>query len=239
MNWKAMTRRRFLKWSGGALGLGVGVGLYGWRVEPHWVEVVERELPVRGLPAGLVGSRMVQLSDLHIGPGVDDDYLSRCFERVKEMAPDLVVYTGDFVTRGAFGVDRWQRMLAQLPQGRRGTFGVLGNHDYGSGWKRSELAQQICDWAGGAGVRMLRNEQVEVDGLQVVGLDELWSPWFDLVGGMKGVDVERPGIVLAHNPDMADLPGWKGYTGWILCGHTHGGQCRPPFLPPPLLPVKN
>jgi uncharacterized protein len=36
-----------------------------------------------------------------------------------------------------------------------------------------------------------------------------------------------------------DLPGWSGYEGWILSGHTHGGQCKPPFLPPPLLPVRN
>ena len=32
---------------------------------------------------------------------------------------------------------------------------------------------------------------------------------------------------------------WGHYEGWILSGHTHGGQCKPPFLPPPLLPVRN
>jgi hypothetical protein len=36
-----------------------------------------------------------------------------------------------------------------------------------------------------------------------------------------------------------DLDGWEGFRGWVLSGHTHGGQCKPPFLPPPLLPVKN
>ena len=46
-------------------------------------------------------------------------------------------------------------------------------------------------------------------------------------------------LVLSHNPDTCDLPGWGGYQGWILAGHTHGGQCKPPFLPPPLLPVRN
>ena len=35
------------------------------------------------------------------------------------------------------------------------------------------------------------------------------------------------------------MPGWLGYEGWILSGHTHGGQCKPPFLPPPLMPVRN
>ena len=46
-------------------------------------------------------------------------------------------------------------------------------------------------------------------------------------------------MVLCHNPDALDLPIWEGVRGWVLAGHTHGGQCKPPFLPPPLLPVKN
>ena len=46
-------------------------------------------------------------------------------------------------------------------------------------------------------------------------------------------------ILLCHNPDGVDKPQWPGYRGWILAGHTHGGQCKPPFLPPPLLPVRN
>lgn len=45
--------------------------------------------------------------------------------------------------------------------------------------------------------------------------------------------------MLCHNPDACDLPVWNGFSGWILAGHTHGGQVRPPFLPAPILPVKN
>lgn len=45
--------------------------------------------------------------------------------------------------------------------------------------------------------------------------------------------------MLCHNPDTLDVRPWAGYRGWILSGHTHGGQCKPPFLPPPLLPVQN
>jgi predicted MPP superfamily phosphohydrolase len=32
---------------------------------------------------------------------------------------------------------------------------------------------------------------------------------------------------------------WGGYRGWVLCGHTHGGQCSAPLFGPPLLPVAN
>jgi predicted MPP superfamily phosphohydrolase len=46
-------------------------------------------------------------------------------------------------------------------------------------------------------------------------------------------------LALAHNPDSVDRPGWEPFRGWILSGHTHGGQVQPPFLPPPILPIEN
>ena len=56
---------------------------------------------------------------------------------------------------------------------------------------------------------------------------------------MADYDASKPNLVLCHNPDVCDLDIWNGYQGWILSGHTHGGQCKPPFLKPPILPVKN
>src|SRR5688500_10144266 len=67
-----ITRRRFL---GVSVAAGLGMGFYTWRVEPHWVQILERRLPISNLPPELSGCRMVQLSDLHIGPRVDDSYL--------------------------------------------------------------------------------------------------------------------------------------------------------------------
>ena len=72
------TRRRFLKRTAtAALTLGLPTGAYAWRIEPHWVHVVRRDLPVAGLPAALTGRTIVQVSDLHAGPVVDTDYLAR------------------------------------------------------------------------------------------------------------------------------------------------------------------
>ena len=86
---------------------------------------------------------------------------------------------------------------------------------------------------------MLRNQAFVVEGLQFLGLDDLWGPHFhpqELLA-LRGQDPAT--VVLCHNPDAADQPVWGQYQGWILAGHTHGGQCKPPFLPPPLLPVSN
>jgi len=132
-----------------------------------------------------------------------------------------------------------REMFSHLPMGRRGTFGILGNHDYGIRWSQPQVAQRIAQLAADAGVRVLRNELVETDGLHFVGLDDLWANRFDLGAGLGALPTRAAAIALSHNPDTVDLPGWDAYSGWILAGHTHGGQCKPPFLPPPLLPVRN
>jgi len=100
------TRRAFLKNTarcvvyGGAL-----VGLYAWRVEPHWLEFTNRELPIANLPPELVGTTLVQISDAHVGDTVDSDYLMDAFRRVAAFEPDWIVFTGDFMSlrRGGDG----------------------------------------------------------------------------------------------------------------------------------------
>jgi predicted MPP superfamily phosphohydrolase len=215
-------------------------GLYTWRVEPHWLEFTYPTLPVRGLPEGLEGKALAQVTDTHIGPRVDDAYIIQSFHRTQEQAPDFVVFTGDWITYGGDEqLGQLQRVLKHFPHGKLGTIGILGNHDYGHGWSMTGVADEVARIATSAGVTMLRNHATTFGGLQFVGVDDLWGPFFDPQGALATARLERPTLVLCHNPDAADLPVWEQYQGWILAGHTHGGQCKPPFLPPPELPVKN
>src|SRR5262249_26464600 len=130
-----ITRRRLTTLAATAASVATGVGLYTWRVEPHWLERVERELPIVGLPAALVGQRMVQLSDLHIGRVVDHDYVTAAIRSVRELRPAFTVVTGDFMTcYGAEQVDNAARVMEGLAPGPLGGYCILGNHDYGHQW---------------------------------------------------------------------------------------------------------
>jgi len=236
---KFLTRRQSLKLLAAGTSA-AALGLYTWGIEPHWLEFTFPDLPIAGLPHELDGRTLVQISDLHVGPKVDDAYIIKSLQRARELMPDFVVFTGDWITyRDSRQFNQLRQIMPHIPHGRLGTFGILGNHDYGFHWRMVDVAQRVTEIVASAGVILLRNQALSVAGLQFIGLDDLWSPCFDPgeLLAQKGQDAST--IVLCHNPDAADRPVWGQYQGWILAGHTHGGQCKPPFLPPPLLPVKN
>jgi uncharacterized protein len=236
-----ISRRQFFRYGVAPLAFAAaGSGVYAWRVEPHWINLVERDLPIANLPDALVGRRLVQISDIHVGKLVEDDYLIDAFRQVGELAPDILAITGDFMSCWKTEeIDHVARVLKELPHGKLATVAVLGNHDYGARWDDSSVADALAPRLTDLGVDVLRNASRDVQGLQIAGIDDLWSPRFDPKRVMPMLKPDRAALVLCHNPDAADLPVWHGYQGWILCGHTHGGQCKPPFLPPPILPVKN
>lgn len=238
MRWMPrLTRRRFLALSGAGA---AGLGFYAWRIEPHWVEVVERDLPITNLPPALVGRTLVQISDLHVGKVVDSEHLIASMKRVSDLRPALTVVTGDFMScRGSEQVDAVAQVLNHLSPGEYGCFAILGNHDYSLGWSNRDVADRLVRRLEDMNIRVLRNECQVVAGLQLVGLDDYWGPNFRPQAIVPHVNWDGPALTLCHNPDAVDQPSLSACRGWILSGHTHGGQCKPPFLPPPMLPVEN
>ena len=263
-----LTRRQFLKYGGAAVASAAGLGLYSWQIEPHWPELVRRSMPLEYLPHELEGSTLLQISDIHVGPRVSSSYLIRALASAHDLAPDFVAFTGDFVSyRSAHEYRELARVLKAFPRGRLATVAALGNHDYGPNWRHVDIADHIVRVAEDAGAVVLRNEVRSIGGLQFAGLADLWSPEFGEFGerdprtllspspdtGTTRLPSHRAGadaalstltpglptVVLAHNPDAQDLPIWDGVRGWVLAGHTHGGQVKPPFLPPLILPVRN
>lgn len=235
-----MNRRKFLKTTAVVGSLTAVTGAYAWQIEPFWLEFTDVKMPIANLPAHLVGKKLMQISDLHVGNSFSYNYLIDSLKKAKEFKPDIVVYTGDYVSyESAKQLEQLQEVLNYAVKGTLGTVGILGNHDYGENWKENIVAEKIFNLLEGAGITLLRNEETEVSGLNIIGFDDLWATNFHPEKVMSNYNPEKANLVLCHNPDVCDLPVWNGYKGWILAGHTHGGQVKPPFLPPPLLPVEN
>lgn len=238
---RPLSRRRFLlRAASGAAALSATTFLYTWRIEPHWVEVVERSMPLQGLPSSMVGKRLVQVSDLHAGEVVDQSYLIATMERIEGLRPDAIAVTGDFMTcRGEEYVERALDVMRALPTAPLGRVAILGNHDYGARWSQTTAASKLCRGLEQLEIRPLRNETAMLGDLQVAGVDDLWAGRFQPERTLRELESGRSALALCHNPDGADHPAWDRFRGWILAGHTHGGQCKPPFLPPPITPVFN
>ncbi len=239
-----MNRRLFVRTGAALVASGAGVFGYATMVEPHWLEFVQRDLPIADLPPELAGAKLAHVSDIHTCTMVDEHYLIQSLERLKAFSPDIMVYTGDYVTwsdgRPAHRqLEDVARVLSHAPLGRLATIGILGNHDYGSGtWDDVIIADKMVKTVATRGIEMLRNDVKTVAGLDIIGLDDLWAHRCNPQVGLRK-RTSNAAIVLCHNPDALDELNWNGYSGWVLAGHTHGGQCKAPFLPPPLLPVRN
>ncbi len=239
MKGKLFTRRRLLRLGAGAVAAGSGTLAYTVFLEPFWLEFVRRKMLVANLPPSLKGKTLVQVSDLHVSGRVSSDFLIESMRRVDELQPDIVVYTGDFVTLDEHTDAEMARVFPHLSRGKLGTVAVLGNHDYGVSWAEEAWAEKIISALQERGIPVLRNEILDIGGLQIVGMDDLWAQQFEPEKAFRSLDPSGAALVLSHNPDSVDQGDWSGYRGWVLAGHTHGGQCKAPFLTPPLLPVKN
>ena len=187
------------------------------------------EIPLARWPRELDGLRIVQISDIHIGPILDRRFAADLTRRVNELEPDLVAVTGDLVDGGVRQLGDEVAPFAHL-RGRLGVFFVTGNHDHYSG------ARAWAARAGELGMRVLRNERVEIRDrgavFDLVGVDDHRADHFGSDGGedldlaLEGRDAERPAVLLAHDPSTFKRASRMG-VDLQLSGHTHGGQIWP------------
>ena len=236
-----MERRKFIKTSLTA-GIGIGLlgGLYSWKVEPFWLDFNKVKMPIKNLPKQLMGKTIMQISDLHVGNRFDYNYIIESLIEAKQYNPDFVVYTGDYVSyENSEQIKQLKTVMQYATLGSIGTFGILGNHDYGKNWAEQEVADTITEVLKDNGIHVLSNSKISKNGLNIIGLDDFWALNFNPKKILNSINNNEANIVLCHNPDVCDLDIWGDYKSWILSGHTHGGQVKAPFLDPFVVPVKN
>ena len=220
-----ISRRRFL--SLGTAGLfGALVADTAW-YEPQALQVERSHLP-SALPGGRV--RMVQVSDLHLS--TFDSYFDKVVKQVAALQPDLIVLTGDYLEeeRNIRGVLNFLKAL----HAPHGVYAVQGNWEY---WSRLE-GENLRRHFAGVGVKLLINERADLEikgrALSIYGLDYP-SPTDYLNRLQANINPERYNVLLSHVPAFAHEQ-LDRHINLVLCGHTHGGQVRLPFLPPFYLP---
>ncbi|NJM23716.1 MAG: metallophosphoesterase [Richelia sp. RM2_1_2] len=200
----------------------------------HWLlsgplSVEKLTVKIENLPASTIGTRIVQLSDLHYdGLRLSSEMLEQAIITSNEAEPDLVVLTGDYITDDPAPIYKLVKKLKHL-QSRLGIYAVLGNHDicYRNAKKEVTAALTSID------IKVLWNEIAYPLGkkLPLVGLADYWSKEFHPASVMNQLDEATPRIVLSHNPDTAQiLKKWR--VDLQLSGHTHGGQIVLPDIGP-------
>lgn len=226
-------RRLFLSraTAAGALAFGGGMASFGaWRAfTPPAVTELALRLP--GLPRALDGFTIVQLTDIHVGPVIQERFLDQLVSVANAARPDLVAITGDLVDGTPERLGRFVARLRNL-QSRHGTHFVSGNHDYYSGW------EQWAPVLGSLGFTVLRNRTVAIGepsaSFDLIGVDDwgsrLATGGYDLARATEGrEDPTRASVLLAHQPNGLELARDRG-IGLQLSGHTHGGQIFPATL---------
>ncbi len=215
--------------------LGAGGLLYARELETRRVEVRPVELTLPRLAPEFDGYRLVQFGDLHLDDWSKPERLHRIADKVNEQHPDLVAITGDFGSYSAREFDE-ERLIEALRRlsARDGCVAILGNHDY----LTDVRLVRRCIREGGVtelinGVRTLRRGDAA---LHVAGIDDVMegNSRLDLV--LRELPEEGAAILLAHEPDFADVSSATGRFDLQLSGHSHGGQVAVPLLRRLVLP---
>ena len=233
----SITRRAFLA---GASAAGIGLAAYSGTYARHEFEINRLTVPIRNLPDGFLNFRIVQISDIHLEEFTEAFFLERIVAQVNALDPDLVLITGDYVSRGpremsvaykAAGI--CAEILSTIKAQR---FGILGNHDVVVG------ASHVVPPLEAHGTPVL------VDSYHALerGRDLLWLCGTDDAGtNAPDLDMTVPAnprapvLLMCHEPDFVDRvvkhPRFP-LIDLMLSGHTHGGQIRLPIVGPLILP---
>jgi uncharacterized protein len=214
----------------GAAALTAGsLGLWSLRSALGRVQLRRVEVTLGRLPKALSGTRIVQISDLHVGPTIHRAFLETIVRECNALSPDLLVITGDLVDGSVAELAKHVAPLADL-RAKYGVFFVTGNHEYYSG------AQEWCSELTRLGVRVLRNERVSIGdavaSFDLAGVDDHSAKRFgyghgeDLPKALHNRDLSRELVLLAHQPRTI-FEAQTHAVGLQLSGHTHGGQIWP------------
>lgn len=185
-------------------------------------EVVPVDITIPGLDPSFKGYRIVQITDIHLGQWMSTDRLKGVIDLVNQQNPDMVAITGDFVSYAIDHlIDDLILCLKKL-QPNDASIAVLGNHDHwlGADKIRSVLRKSNIIDVSNDVYTLKRKEGI----LHIAGVDSVMLNKHRLDLVMNKLPSSGPAILLAHEPDFADISATTGKFSLQISGHSHGGQ---------------
>lgn len=185
------------------------------------------------------GLRVAQVSDIHMGGWMNAERLTHVVELIEQQKPDILLLTGDFLIGHEFSSDSEDQLqqvnnvLSPLTKAIP-SFGVLGNHDY---WTHANAVREMLQ---SCHVTELANSVFTLsrgpETLHLCGVDDVWEGHSRLDLVLEQLEDTSAAILLAHEPDFADVSAATDRFDLQISGHSHGGQIVLPIIGPPILP---
>jgi predicted MPP superfamily phosphohydrolase len=202
-------------------GLGLLAGLCAM-VNAAWTRVVRVTVKLPNLPAAWRCRTAAVVSDLHLGHVRNAGFLRRIVHKLSRLRPDVLFIPGDLFDGTTTDLQRlvkpWAEFSAPL-----GAFFITGNHEqFFSPSKYLDAVRQ-------SGIRVLENEKIILDGLQIVGVhyrDSANEERFRSILRQAALDPKVASVLLVHNPNRLPAAAEAGIS-LQLSGHTHRGQFFP------------
>ncbi|WP_255657821.1 metallophosphoesterase [Actinoplanes sp. L3-i22] len=200
-----------------------GVTGYGVRTATSAPRIDRVQIPIAKLPRAMDGTRLAVVSDIHLGPLTGIGHAQRITRVINSVNADVVCVVGDLVDGTVAELGHLAEPLRGI-ESRRGAFFVTGNHEYYSGFE--PWIEEVTE----LGMRPLRNARVEIDGLDLAGVNDLGGEAYgdaaDFGKALGDRDTNRPVVLMAHQPLAAKDAAPYG-VDLQVSGHTHGGQMAP------------
>ena len=206
--------------------LATAAGLYGL-LNAAWPRVTRITVSLPNLPPQWRGRTAALVSDLHLGHVRNVRFVRRVVNKLLTLKNDIVFIAGDLYDGVAADFEKlahpWADLVASPQAATLGVYYIAGNHE--EFYRNAEYLPPLLR----AGIRVLNNEKVEVDELQLIGVhyrDAVNAEQYrSILRGMK-LDRARASVLLLHAPVRLPISEEEGIS-LQLSGHTHGGQFFP------------
>jgi predicted MPP superfamily phosphohydrolase len=200
------------------LGISLLVSLYGF-INAGVTRITRISIQLPLLPGSWKGKTAVWVSDTHLGQVRNTGFARHIAAKVKDLRPDIVFIGGDLYDGVALDLDKTIEPFSKI-SAPYGTYFITGNHEEFS--DNTPYLQAVRR----AGIHVLYNEKVELDGLQIIGVDYRGSRReedFRAILQKIGIDPHRPSVLLKHAPLHLRVAREQRIS-LQLSGHTHRGQ---------------